>query len=376
MNARGFAVALLLTTACASYVRPQGPALLPLRGENFETLDQARQDPLLRLRTIDSRWRQFWLNPGSRKGLDRLYYPVTTQLHLAWQYVFLGRDYVERRDHTAAAHAFWAAIALAPRTLGSRIDKERVRIAAFNGLAEGAARRLQVGWVSLFQLCASLGKAYLSSAQAQAKEVSFYRTLGEISAAHEQAERERKKAESRSIWGAIFAGLNAGISAASAGVTAASQARLNPNAAGAAMTRLQQQTNQITAQLTDQLAQLDERKQDALAAVAEQQAEVDDATASLKDVTARDIPAFAARRNSMVAREAAGYLRRAANLAPYLAVLRDFARDKPNLSTTLAEAPATSPASPDWLQKVYRAIADQETLLFRADRAGKSGLQP
>jgi len=170
-------VAAFLMLACVPPRPWGGSPSLPTRNLLNTTPALGTMDVAERIKAIDENYRDVVWNRASHTGLWQLRYPVTHKQELCQQYMALAAEFERAGDDGGASLSLWAALGLVDRTVGSRPDKEKIRLAAFTALAKMAERKGQHRWATLLTLVADLGQAYLASEDAKRDHDGFYAQL-------------------------------------------------------------------------------------------------------------------------------------------------------------------------------------------------------
>lgn len=244
-------------------------------------------------------------------GMSGMYHPNVKALRTSEAYLRIGRDFESSEDRGAAARAYWAALALAWQARAARADRERVRQAAFEGLARLAKSRGQTNWAGLLTVCADLVSAYLKAPAADAEKREFLAAYRQLKSAEDAAYRAKKAAESaarKQTGCAIFGAL------ASIGGAVASGRQISRTQEAAILGSVKATLDRVSAQ---------ENK--ANAAFTAVLGKIDSAVRQLSTATADDVPEVRAGK-SFFAEQVIFYLAAASDPAPYLEVLRRAAR--------------------------------------------------
>lgn len=343
-----FAAALATcATGCVGYTPAwTGAPRLPKQDETVSDHDAAARG-WARLARLESRYRDAAINFESHtRGLDAVRYPTTSQLRVAWEYVFAGRDFERQHDDGAAARAYWAALALAPHVFASRPDRERMRGEAYEGLASVAAHRGQPTYASLLRLCAQLATAYVKSAQADEDASAFRRELRKL----QKAEDEAKEAEAEATRAMVFGSIHAGLTEANGVVSkdAAMQARGQEE-----MHTTQNSYNAATS------------------AIAKARADIGEGAASFRAVAADDVAEVQAGK-SFVAYDADFDLTAASSFDAYLPYLRSFAKSHPEVAAALdgLDDSLENGARAAKIKAVAKALLAVEVEVAKCERRG------
>lgn len=337
------ALAALCATGCIARFSPKHPvhgAPLPEEGARYRAFAAARM-PAQNARLVadleaaarvgglaltpeefDRRFRQNGRNYGALggvEGVDKLRYPETGHPAAAFSYVQMGIRFEARGQPGAASRAYWAALGLTGRTVGSRRQREEIRQAAYAGLARLAQRRGHTEWAALLRLCAELAGTYVRSDQAAEQHAAFYGALREQIQVQERIEEERARARR----GVILQAISAGVGAATT-VAQGAAGGLNPDA----------YAQQMGTHLSSAIA-AGQQSQEIDAATREAMAELSSSVGQLREIAAEDVPDIEAGKD-FVARQVAWYLAAAADPMPYVrGPLLRFARRRPPLAHRL-----------------------------------------
>lgn len=351
-------IAAAALCGCGAFREPwSGDPRLP-GGDVLYGLDP-RGDPWARLDRAEQRYRDVAGNFVGHTGLDALRYPVTTKVGAAWQYVEAGRDFAARGEHGAAARAHWAALTLARRTFASRPDRERVRRAAYEGLAASARAREQPRWAALLGLCADLARVYLGSPEAGAHREAFEEELARL-----QEAEDRARAAQRAASAALFsAQMKSAIDSANAQIATASIA--DPAERLRAQGMIGLSAAQASVKLGLETAEASSAFGAALASIGRGAGE-------FKAVAAEDVAEVQAGQ-SFAAVEVAFYLAGAKPVAPYLERLRSYAKEEPGVRAAIdaygdlkkQDDPAAA------LAALVSAVKDVELEIAKCERRGK-----
>lgn len=281
-------------------------------------------------------------------GPAALVYPPSTRPAAAWGLVQLGDDFRQSGDPGGAARAYWASLTLLSRTFASRSEKERIRSAAFRGLASIARERGQAQWSELLDLSAKFADAYLTSPQAVQEDSAFDKEVSKwrrLALQHEKAEADIEQKQT-------LAGLALYLNQSSQANT-----MKQGDLAGAIALTQQQLAEQ------DQLKQHFEAERQQLRGL--QRRSTGQAEA-FKSAVANDATEVEAG-NSFFSDEVLYYLATATDDTPYRALLWAFAKGKPALLQVLNEHRAKSEED---MTTIAMAARDHELAVIRAERSG------
>lgn len=202
---RGVILAALLASAsCYKYPR----ASTPLRCPNWkDAADSTRLTPARRLAIID-RCSGIYRTVRRPRNVDE---DARSYVLDSWLYLSLARDYeATPGGDAAAARAYLTSISLngleqtqavrADRVeLISRLEREKLKREAFEGLARIAANRKQTDYSKLLSMCGRLSKAFEDSAEGKAD----HQQLADARKRIADAERKARNARRRNIAAAV-----------------------------------------------------------------------------------------------------------------------------------------------------------------------------
>lgn len=207
MTLRYFVIGLLAAgtmSACYKYPRAS-PAL---RCPNWKDVaDPVRFAPSKRLVVID-RCSGVYRTVRRPRNVDE---DARSYVLDSWLYLSLGRDYEALpAGGAAAARAYLTSISLngleqtastgtGKVELISRLEREKLKRQAFEGLARIAAGRKQPEYAQLMKVCGLLGGVYEQSAEGKADHLELATARAEIA----EAERKARNARRRSIAAAV-----------------------------------------------------------------------------------------------------------------------------------------------------------------------------
>lgn len=130
-----------------------------------------RMDPALRLREIDRCGGLYW---DLRKTQGPSEIPARRYVLESWMYLSLGLDYEAKGDRGAAARAWWASLSVVGSdNIASRAERERMKRAAFEGLARVSKVEGQTDYSALLTMAAALETTYVDGAQGRAEHAAF-----------------------------------------------------------------------------------------------------------------------------------------------------------------------------------------------------------
>ncbi|MBI5215705.1 MAG: hypothetical protein HY960_08125 [Ignavibacteriae bacterium] len=133
---------------------------------------------------------------GNYEGLSTFFFPKTKRPEAAWNYVFLGWDFLKVNDIGGAARAFWAGLKLVGTTNASRTERERIRYYCYQGLGEVAEGKKQHRYRALLLLCSDLINVYLHDPQSYSDSIKFVQEMAKFKSVQisiENAEDEKNK---------------------------------------------------------------------------------------------------------------------------------------------------------------------------------------
>lgn len=314
-----------------------------------------RMDPWTRFTTWEQRYRGGIGRNESHALYDSVYagpaalvYPPSTRPAAAWGLVQLGDDFRQAGDLDGAARAYWASLTLLSKTFASRSDKERIRSAAFHGLASSAKARGQTRWSDLLELSAKFSDTYLATPQSAREDSTFTRDVNkwrDIAVQHEkaQADLERKQ-----MWAGLAQALSQN----------AQSRTVKPGDLAGAIALTEQQLSE-----QNQLKQQFEAERQQLLGSLQHftgQAE------AFKSAVANDATEVEAG-NSFFSDEVLYYLATASDGTPYRELLSAFSKDKPQLMQALNEHRGKSE---DDIMAIALAARDHELVVIRGERSG------
>lgn len=349
-------LALLGVAGCALPPRQVGiGGALPERGVNYraETSQSALGDPWALSDRFEADYRDNALNFSKMsRGLDVLRYPTTTHPNASWMYIQIGEQFAAEQHWSAAARAYWAALGLSSRMRSSRADRERLRAAAFEGLAGLAKQRGQTRWSELLSLCADLARTYLNSPQSQEQEDAFFLQLAKLREAEQRAERAAARARHAQEMRAV---------------SLAMQSQFNSLNAQMGVQDLQT-TNQNNQALLRDSMQLRSDRAELAQALAAAHEELGEGAGKLADISASDLSEIEAGK-AFVGQQVLLYLAAASQKRAYLAVLQKFAADKPDLAAVIEDF-INEPNARSTLRQIGEEVQHWEVYVATFERRG------
>lgn len=294
---------LLLAAGCLKSYAPWPKVregALPTRSDSFtaQPLPTQMSDA-----DLDDMFRSNLRNYGyldGVQGVDELRYPESNHPRSAHAYVLLGDSYMSRGERGAAAQAYWTALGLTSKTIGSRRQREEIRSATYRGLARVAESKQQAEWAALLHLCAGMAATYARSESAEASHDDFYHALE----SQLRAQRHAEAAQRRAARGLLLQKIALGVSM-TATVVQGGMGQISS-----------EQVNTQAAQLAGKASAIQRQEQELVQAMSETMGAIASSVGKLREVTAADIPAIQSGR-SFVARQVGWYLLAAADPLPY-----------------------------------------------------------